>query len=1038
MWAADQAAAPEAPYNVSLAWRMPADADRTALGAAVDALVRRHPVLGCRVRPLDGRPALQPAPEPPALVIRTVAGAALDGAVRAEGDRRLRTSAEPLLRAVLWEPEDGGAPVLQLTTHHMVVDGRSADLLGRDLAALSTGGELPPALPFATAVRRELRRAEDDASGRAEAERRFAERLADGRAAGVLFPGGGERAGAAGGHREHRLPAALADTLARVAEDAGVPRFTVLLGAFAAALSRTTGHRSFLVAVPVYGRGGGQEDHSVGCFATTVPLRVDLDPGRPVHAWLRELNQEVRAALGRSVVPYPRLAELCREAGGPDAVPTVTLAYQNWERDAAGTAAGAGWEQVYRRGQRGHFDLGLEVTDTGHGLDVLANHRTAVLGADEADAFVEELRRSAAELARGAGGTLGDLLDPAAGTLTARIAATARRLPDAVAVEDRDTRLSYAELQQVSDEIARRVHHAAGPGEPVAVLMHRSARLPAVLLGILKSGRPYVPLDESYPSERLALVVERAGCCVAVADRELTWLLPQGVHVVDPRGPAGPDVPHGPPPTPPTPDSPAYLMFTSGSTGQPKGVAVTHGNVVHTLEALAATVGVDERAPARLLAVTTVCFDISVLELFLPLLTGGTVVVAERADVTDARRLARLLTERDIGLMQATPAGWHLLVEGGWTGRGTLTALCGGEALPPNLAAALTARTAALWNVYGPTEATIWSTIAPVTASGPVHLGDPIGATRLLLTEVDGRRPPAPGEPGELWIGGAGVAQGYWRQPELTAERFTGHPLSPEGGGRWFRTGDLVRRDEEGRLLFLGRADSQVKVRGHRMELGEIEEGARPPPGDRPGRRRGPRRGALGQAHGRRRPPGRRRPARPAGTARARRVRPAAVDAPGPAGRRGRAAADAQRQGRPQGRRSPRRCRPRRCRPLRGRRSGADDARLHRQSGGTRDGDLRTARTGGHHDVAGTAGTRRHTYRPALLRPRWQLAAARAALRAPRGDLPRHRTRTRRPLRPAHRRRPRRTPHRPTGRPARLRAGRSPAGRRRPRPALPP
>ncbi|MFF9142266.1 amino acid adenylation domain-containing protein [Streptomyces albogriseolus] len=824
MWAADQAAAPEAPYNVSLAWRMPADADRTALGAAVDALVRRHPVLGCRVRPLDGRPALQPAPEPPALVIRTVAGAALDGAVRAEGDRRLRTSAEPLLRAVLWEPEDGGAPVLQLTTHHMVVDGRSADLLGRDLAALSTGRELPPALPFATAVRREVRRAEDDASGRAEAERRFAERLADGRAAGVLFPGGGERAGAAGGHREHRLPAALADTLARVAEDAGVPRFTVLLGAFATALSRTTGHRSFLVAVPVYGRGGGQEDHSVGCFATTVPLRVDLDPGRPVHAWLRELNQEVRAALGRSVVPYPRLAELCREAGGPDAVPTVTLAYQNWERDAAGTAAGAGWEQVYRRGQRGHFDLGLEVTDTGHGLDVLANHRTAVLGADEADAFVEELRRSAAELARGAGGTLGELLDPAAGTLTARIAATARRLPDAVAVEDRDTRLSYAELQQVSDEIARRVHHAAGPGEPVAVLMHRSARLPAVLLGILKSGRPYVPLDESYPSERLALVVERAGCRVAVADRELTWLLPQGVHVVDPRGPAGPDVPHGPPPTPPTPDSPAYLMFTSGSTGQPKGVAVTHGNVVHTLEALAATVGVDERAPARLLAVTTVCFDISVLELFLPLLTGGTVVVAERADVTDARRLARLLTERDIGLMQATPAGWHLLVEGGWTGRGTLTALCGGEALPPNLAAALAARTAALWNVYGPTEATIWSTIAPVTASGPVHLGDPIGATRLLLTEVDGRRPPAPGEPGELWIGGAGVAQGYWRQPELTAERFTGHPLSPEGGGRWFRTGDLVRRDEEGRLLFLGRADSQVKVRGHRMELGEIEE----------------------------------------------------------------------------------------------------------------------------------------------------------------------------------------------------------------------
>ncbi|PZT70906.1 hypothetical protein DN402_06345 [Streptomyces sp. SW4] len=732
----------------------------------------------------------------------------------------------PLLRAVLWEPEDGGAPVLQLTTHHMVVDGRSADLLGRDLAALYAGRDLPPAVPFDTALRRELRHAEDDASARAEAERRFAERLADGRAAGVLFPGGGERAGAAGSHREYRLPAALADTLARIADDAGVPAFTALLGAFAAALSRASGHRSFLVAVPAYGRGGDQEEHSVGCFVTTVPLRVDLDPGRPVRDWLRELNQEVRAALGRSVVPYPRLADLCRQAGGPDAVPTVTLAYQNWERDPAGSAAtaGPGWEPVYRRGQRGHFDLGLEVTDTGHGLEVLANHRTAVLTPDQVDGFVEDLRRSAAELAHGADATLGDLLDPAAGTLTARIAATVRRCPDAVAVEDRDSALSYAELQAVSDDIARRVDRAAGPGEPVAVLMHRTARLPAVLLGILKSGRPYVPLDESYPSERLGLVVERAGCRVALADRELTWLLPQNLHVIDPQQPGEP----GPPGTyaapGPAPDDLAYLMFTSGSTGQPKGVAVTHGNVVHTLEAIAATVGVDAHTPARLLAVTTVCFDISVLELFLPLLTGGTVVVAERADVVDARRLARLLTERDIGLMQATPAGWQLLVEGGWQGRGTLTALCGGEALPPNLAAALAERTAALWNVYGPTEATIWSTIAPITASGPVHLGDPIGATRLLLTEVDGHRPPAPGEPGELWIGGAGVARGYWRQPELTAQRFTGHPLSPEGGGRWFRTGDLVRRDEAGRLVFLGRADSQVKVRGHRMELGEIEE----------------------------------------------------------------------------------------------------------------------------------------------------------------------------------------------------------------------
>lgn len=359
------------------------------------------------------------------------------------------------------------------------------------------------------------------------------------------------------------------------------------------------------------------------------------------------------------------------------------------------------------------------------------------------DRFVDDLRRTTVELARNTRSAVGDLLDPAAGTLVARFAASARRCPDATAVEDHHETLTYAELDALSDAVARRVDATAAPGEPVAVLMHRSARLPAVLLGILKSGRPYVPLDDSYPSERLAMVVEGAGCEVALADRDLTWLLPQRLRIVDPRDiRADTAAASGTPGTSAAPTDLAYLMFTSGSTGKPKGVGVTHGNVVHTLDAIAARVGIDERAPGRLLAVTTVCFDISVLELFLPLLVGGTVVVAERSDVVDARRMARLLDTRRITAMQATPAGWQLLVDGGWSGAPGLTALCGGEALPGNLATALVERTGSLWNVYGPTEATIWSTIARVTHTGPVHLGEPIGATELVLTEVDGHRPP--------------------------------------------------------------------------------------------------------------------------------------------------------------------------------------------------------------------------------------------------------------------------------------------------------
>ncbi|WP_326594152.1 non-ribosomal peptide synthetase [Streptomyces sp. NBC_01294] len=824
MWTSDQAAAPLAPYNVSLSWQS-AGVDRAALAAAVDDLVRRHPVLGCCVRPHRGEPSFVPAQTAAALVDRSPeAGMDLAAAVRQEADRRFALATEPLLRAVLWR--DGTDTVVQLTTHHLAADGRSAELIGRDLTALyaaRTGGgpALAPAPSFADVLRRER---EDAARTRAADESFWAGRLA-GPTAEPLFPDTG--AGAASAQREYGLGADLSKLLLGTARTAGVTPFTVLLAAFAASLGRLTGRRSFLLAVPAYGRASASEDEAVGCFVNSVPLRIDLDPARPVADWLAVLHDEVRGAIGHAGLPYPRLAELCR-AAGEHTVPTVTVAYQNWRRETDGSAPAAGHTEIglpfHRRGQRGHFDLGFEVTDGPDGVEVLANHRTDALDGTAVDGLVEDLRRMVVELARDTdGGRVGQLLDPAGSTLVSRFADSVRRSPDRPAVEDRDGTLSYAALDELSDAVARQVSRAVGPGEPVAVLMHRSARLAAVLLGILKSGRPYVPLDDSYPADRLRMVVEGAECRLAVADPDLAALLPPTLRVLPAAEALDPDA--APQPgsgqgTAPLPGDLAYLMFTSGSTGRPKGVGVTHGNVVHTLEAIAATTGTGPQD--RLLAVTTVCFDISVLELFMPLLTGGTVVVARRTDVVDAGRLAGLIESRDVTVLQATPAGWQLLLDGGWRGRAGLTALCGGEALPPNLAAELVSRTGSLWNVYGPTEATIWSTIGRVDGA-TVHLGGPIGATGLTVTEVDGTAAPAPGEPGELWIGGPAVAQGYWHRPDLTAERFTAHPARPEGGGRWFRTGDLVRRDEQGRLVFLGRADSQVKIRGHRVELGEIE-----------------------------------------------------------------------------------------------------------------------------------------------------------------------------------------------------------------------
>ena len=282
------------------------------------------------------------------------------------------------------------------------------------------------------------------------------------------------------------------------------------------------------------------------------------------------------------------------------------------------------------------------------------------------------------------------------------------------------------------------------------------------------------------------------------------------------------------PATPPAlsidPASTAYVIYTSGSTGRPKGVAIPHRAVANFLASMAERPGL--RADDRLLAVTTLSFDIAVLELLGPLGVGGCVVLAAREQAMDGAALQALLAESQATLMQATPATWRLLLQAGWQGGRDFRALCGGEALAPDLAAALLARCGEVWNLYGPTETTVWSTCARVEKDQPITIGTPIANTTVWV--LDERRQPCPlGVPGELWIGGAGVALGYLHRPELTAERFVADPFADEPGARLYRTGDRGRWRADGTLEHLGRADFQIKLRGFRIEPGEIEAIAR-------------------------------------------------------------------------------------------------------------------------------------------------------------------------------------------------------------------
>jgi amino acid adenylation domain-containing protein len=399
------------------------------------------------------------------------------------------------------------------------------------------------------------------------------------------------------------------------------------------------------------------------------------------------------------------------------------------------------------------------------------------------------------------------------------------RQPEAPAVSFEGKTVSYAELDAAACAIGRNLRKAGvGPGTGVAVLMSRSTSLVEVLLGIQKAGGYYVPLDPAFPVKRLQYMLGDSGVGVLVIDAETTpgFDVPAAIAVFDlarlkaatgaaererPAAAAGPsDI--------------AYVIYTSGSTGQPKGVVIEHRSLSNFLASMARSPGLGHEDV--LLAVTTIAFDIAGLELYLPLSVGARVELAAKETAANAETLKQLISDSRATVLQATPATWRMLLDSGWEGSPTLRAFCGGEALSTDLAGALLGHVAELWNLYGPTETTIWSTAARIEpGDADISIGAPIANTRIYITDRTGELTPI-GIPGEILIAGEGLARGYHARPELTADRFVPDRFAG-GSDRLYKTGDLGKWGTDGRLYHLGRIDSQVKIRGHRIETGEIE-----------------------------------------------------------------------------------------------------------------------------------------------------------------------------------------------------------------------
>lgn len=396
------------------------------------------------------------------------------------------------------------------------------------------------------------------------------------------------------------------------------------------------------------------------------------------------------------------------------------------------------------------------------------------------------------------------------------------RSPDAIAVADENERWTYAQLNREANRIGNFLRgFDIGPEKLVAICTERTPRMLACLLGILKAGGAYVPLDPTHPVERLKLILEDSGAAVLLTEKNFAATLPrtcaqtvnldsdsdktQNVSDRDLQGEI-------------SSDNLCYVIYTSGSTGKPKGVEMPHRCVVNFLFALQHELRLT--ASDVVLGLTTLSFDISGLELFLPLIIGAQVYLTDSRNAADPEGLARIISKAGATLVQTVPTVWRALIDSGWNGSRNLKIICGGEALPRKLANDLVKR-GEVWNAYGPTETAIWSLLCKVNASDkPITIGKPIANTTVYVLDENRRELPV-GEIGELCIGGAGVARGYRNRSELTVEKFIANPTNPPE--RIYRTGDVARFLPDGELEFLGRADFQVKVRGHRIELGEIE-----------------------------------------------------------------------------------------------------------------------------------------------------------------------------------------------------------------------
>jgi amino acid adenylation domain-containing protein len=846
-------------YNLPSALELEGALNLATLHQAFATLLERQASLRTTFAVVDGQPVQRVAPtlewssplEDLSALPAQLQAQAVSAALSADARTRFDLEAGPLFRVKLLRLA-AEHHILLFTIHHIIGDAWSSAVLQREFAALYEAychglpNPLPP-LPihYTDYAAWQNRRLAGDAP--AVDERYWLTQLAgplpvldlptDRRRPAIQTYGGATQELVLDPDLHARL-----DTLCR---QSGTTLFMVLLAAVTAFLSRLTAQEDIIIGSPIAGRDRMELENLVGFFVNVLPFRIDLSGDPTFEQLLERVRKTALDAYAHQEYPFDNIVQKVNPARDLSRSPIFSVLFQvdNAAKDVSLDGVTARQYPVPQEHAR--FDLTIIFADREDGLTCRLEYNADLFEATTIDWMLQRLSTMLEGIVSSPTTRIDRLplisaperllleewnattLDyPRDTCIHQLIEAQAQRTPDAVAIRWGNERLTYADLNRRSNQVAHGLRTLGiGPEVLVGICMERTPALVVGLLGILKAGAAYLPLDPGYPTERLAYMLKDARVPALLTQRLLAAGLPAHDATMlylesggdlfaeeSTENPLGGTHPSGL----------AYTIYTSGSTGKPKGVQITHGSVVNFLQAMSERPGLT--AADTLLAVTSLSFDIAALELFLPLSVGAQLVIASREEAADGTHLAGLLEDVAATVLQATPSTWRLLLAAGWRNNGAVRMFCGGEALPVELAARLVAEGATLWNMYGPTETTIWSAVHPVTAVSDdgVPIGKPIANTRIYLLDHHLRAVPI-GVPGELYIGGDGVARGYLHRPDLTAERFIPDPYSAQGGARLYRTGDLARYQSDGNIEYLGRLDDQVKVRGYRIELGEIE-----------------------------------------------------------------------------------------------------------------------------------------------------------------------------------------------------------------------